>query len=313
MTFKLQPYWDVYTLCERVPPVPWGTAMDVHVGILTLFACIAAFGLTTFVQAVFDMKTKMQLMRLSHCLGGFFWMLGMTVCSPWVFPLIVGNTYLWGSEPYDNVFSPQMWHVAMWHAQRGAWIHVYWAISSLFLHLWFVGGAAVITLGLERPDWMIFAIAGFSASHFARLFAYEYKDRVASILEMIGIGLLSVCLVLEALNWSNLRGVWLAVSVFERLTHLPTAFRFDANWMRSYDLWLAAVREVPLRPDDIELCTPGSSILQEYRCGDCLRRKSSSMNTVALPVEVTSIALPTDPNPVVLPIEVNTDVLPTTV
>lgn len=212
-------------------------------------------------------------MKLSHCLAGFFWMLALTVCSPWTFPLIVANTYLWGSEPYDNVFSPEMWRVSMTLARKGIWMHVYWAISSLFLHLWFVAGAAVITIGIEQPQWLVLAILGFTSSHIARLFAYEYKDIPASILEVIGVLFLTSCLTFEALDWSNFRGVWLAVSVLERWTHIPSAFRLDAGWMRSYDLWLAAVREVPISSspeEDNDLSRASSTT---HLCLSC--RKSS--------------------------------------
>ena len=34
-----------------------------------------------------------------------------------------------------------------------------------------------------------------------------------------------------------LQSLWLGVAVLERMSHLPSAFRGDASWMRSYELW----------------------------------------------------------------------------
>jgi len=283
--YQLKPHWDAFTLCEAQKSPNWTPFMLIHVTILTFFACFAAFGLTTFVQSVVSLKTRIAMMKLSHCLGGFLWMLAITVCTPWTFPLIVANTYLWGSEPYDNVFSVDMWRVSLALARKGVWMHVYWAISSLFLHVWFVGGAATLTLGVERPEWIVIAIVGFVSSHIARLFAYEYRDVAASILEIVGVLLLTVCLVIEAMDWSTATGVWLTVSVFERWTHIPAAVRGDAGWMRSYDLWLAAVREVPsTSPDDPELHSADSS--GNLMCVSCRRNSFTPPDSTKAAVSV---------------------------
>jgi len=288
--FELKPHWDANALCASRPQLTWSNFTIIHVSILTFFACFAAFGLTAFVQSVLSLKTRINLMKFSHCLGGFLWMLALTVCSPWTFPFIVANTYLWGSEPYDNVFSRDMWRVALALGRKGKWVHVYWAVSSLVLHLWFVGGAAVITMGIERPDWIVLAILGFTSSHIARLFAYEFLDTPASILEVIGVLFLTSCLTFESLHWSNFRGIWLAVSVLERWTHIPSAVRRDAGWMRSYDLWLEAVREVPATsPEDGgELPkTDSNASLVANLCMNC--RRSSFMlpgNSTTTPASV---------------------------
>ncbi len=127
--------------------------------------------------------------------------------------------------------------------KKGEKIHAYWAVSSLVVHLWFILGAAWLNIGLERPTWLVIAIVGFSCSHMARVFAYDYHDTIASSLEFLGVMCLLVCCGLEAVNYTVFGLIWLCSSTFERITHLPSALRRDANWMRSYDLWEAAVKK----------------------------------------------------------------------
>ena len=204
----------------------------------TFFGVIFGTAITAFVQSVVLLHTREQLIVTAHLVGGFVWYISLNSCQKWGFPLLVAQTYLYGAEPYDNLFSAQMWTVClrMWR-KFGEKIHVYWAVSSLVVHTWFVAGAATLSLGITKPSWILFAILGFFCSHVARVFSYHHYDRVASALESMGVGFLIACLVIESLDPNAVRVVWLSPALLERLTHLPAAFRGDASWMRSYELW----------------------------------------------------------------------------
>jgi hypothetical protein len=212
--------------------------------LLTISGVLFGFGLTRFVQSLVPLAVRKQLIRFAHLTGPIVWATSMTSCSRVLFPLLVGQTYLWGSEPYDDVFHHVMWQRALrlWREKR-EWIHLYWLWSSLFVHTWFVGGAAGLLIGVSQPQWLLMVIFGFSFSHLARLFSYSYYDRLASWLEVIGIMFLCWAMVSEILDPHAEHLVWLGVAVFERLTHLPSAIRGDAGWMRSYDLWEAMCAE----------------------------------------------------------------------
>lgn len=129
---------------------------------------------------------------------------------------------------------------------------MYWLVSSLIFHLWFVGGGAAVTMGLERPSYYILAIPGFQASHLARVFAAFYQDEVASIFEVVGICVLGGCVAIGFLDKdSTVAIVWLIVAVVERCSHFPAAFRGDASWMRSFDLWKDMVAKHGSRRSEI--------------------------------------------------------------
>lgn len=201
------------------------------------------FGLTRFVQSTVSLATRQQIIRFGHCTGLLCWMVCLTSCQRFLFPILVGQTFLWGSEPYDDVFNSSLWENASREYKKGSWIHYYWLISSLFIHAWFVAGAAFLMFAIAKPASIFVMIYGFAASHIARLLAYEYYDKAASWFEICGICLLTLAVVIEYLqydshNRSAMILIWQLVSVLERYTHLPAAFNYDAGWMRSYDLWL---------------------------------------------------------------------------
>lgn len=218
----------------------WGPEAYLFVAALTFAGMSAGFGVTRFVQATVPLHVRIELIKLGHCLGGIFWLLPFITCNSFTFVGIALNTYLLGSEPYDNVFSPELWRVVRLLRTRGDKMTQYWAYSSLVVHFWFVGGAAVVTLGLGAPSWIFFAIPGFQASHFARLFAYEHWDIAASIAEGIGLLNLTGCFIISCMREDAYVTVWLGVALAERYTHLPAALRCDAHWMRSYELWIEA-------------------------------------------------------------------------
>jgi hypothetical protein len=87
----------------------------------------------------------------------------------------------------------------------------------------------------------LFSVLGFSASHLARMVAFEGRDKLASVLEVIGWLILVGCEVFSILMGESMFvNVWLLVSIIERYSHIPAAFRGDASWMRSYELWCHA-------------------------------------------------------------------------
>ena len=237
------PTFNLWFRCGATSRIPWTLESYLFVALLTVCGMTAGFGLTQFVQSTVSLRTRIALLKLAHCLGGLLWLLPFITCNPVTFVGIAINTYLLGAEPYDNVFSSDLWRVVRLQRSRGDTMTQYWAYSSLVVHLWFVGGAAVIALGLEAPAWLFFAIPGFQASHFARLLAYEHLDAYASIAECIGMLNITGCFVVSCIQDSTpLPMVWLGVALCERLTHLPSALRRDAEWMRSYDLWDEAQR-----------------------------------------------------------------------
>ena len=174
-------------------------------------------------------------------------MMPFITCSGWSYLLMAANTYCYGAEPYDNIFSAATWKVAHRLAKRGQTMHVYWLYSSLIVHGWFCGGAAWVVVREERVDWWIIAVFGFMASHLARAQAYDGRDKAASILEVFGVAAVGLCAVITLAGgayYGTPVKVWVAVAFLERLTHVPAALRSDASWMRSYELWLGAVQEV---------------------------------------------------------------------
>lgn len=240
VTYVLKDDWNPWWTCQTRVLVNWSVETSVTVFCLTLFGAMAGFGLTSIIQSTVSLHARKHIIRTSHFFAGFIWIYMVTVCNPWTYVLIIGTTYLWGSEPYDNVFSKDMWIIVMKLWRSGDKVHLYWAISSLVVHAWFLMAAAAILVGLYKPAWIIFAIFGFSCSHIARVFAYDRMDRVASFLEILGVMFLVICVIFEVLDMNKFRIIWLSISTFERMTHLPAAFKGDAGWMRSYDLWLAA-------------------------------------------------------------------------
>eukprot|EP01124_Arcella_intermedia_P022590 TRINITY_DN3392_c0_g1_i2.p1 TRINITY_DN3392_c0_g1~~TRINITY_DN3392_c0_g1_i2.p1 ORF type:complete len:269 (-),score=45.63 TRINITY_DN3392_c0_g1_i2:41-847(-) len=241
---------------HRIDYNPWwicnlkvGPLNDISVEIaislvfLVFFGALSGFGLTYVVQATVPIAIRRELLKGSHFFVGFIWTMATSTCSLWSYPLLVFSTYLWGTEPYDNAFSVSMWKVTNKLWRQGEKIHAYWAVSSLIIHVWFLLGAASLQMGIKRPSWIQVAICGFTCSHMARVFAYDYADTVASVLEVLGVTCLVGCVVMEAMDYSWFSLIWLVVSTVERMTHLPAAFRRDANWMRSYDLWEAATQK----------------------------------------------------------------------
>jgi hypothetical protein len=235
------PEFDIWFRCGSNARTEWSLEAYLYVAALTFAGMSAGFGITRFVQATVPLHVRMELIKLGHCLSGIFWLLPFITCNSFTFVGIALNTYLLGSEPYDNVFSPELWRVVRLLRTRGDKMTQYWAYSSLVVHFWFVVGAAVATLGLDAPAWIFFAIPGFQASHFARLFAYEHWDIAASIAEVVGLLTLTGCLIVSCMRDSVFVSVWLAVALTERYSHLPAALRCDARWMRSYELWIEAV------------------------------------------------------------------------
>jgi hypothetical protein len=54
--------------------------------------------------------------------------------------------------------------------------------------------------GIDRPAWIIFAILGFAPSHFARAAAVEHMDVLASVLEVVGVGIAAVGFVVSMMQ-----------------------------------------------------------------------------------------------------------------
>jgi len=232
--------FNAWWICSYHDRIGWNRNSTLSLIFVTIFGVIFGFGLTSLVQGNVSLESRKQLIRAGHFFAGFVWNISLVTCSPWMFTLLVAQTYLYGSEPYDNVFSGDMWRVVIKLWKNGEKVHGYWAISSLLVHLWFVGGAGALALGIERPSWILLGIIGFSCSHIARVFAYDYFDTMASIFEFFGVLILALCLPIEWYTYHTFTFAWLIVSVLERITHLPSAFKRDASWMRSYDLWIQA-------------------------------------------------------------------------
>ena len=170
-------------------------------------------------------------------------MLALLTCSPWSYIFVVAQLYSFGAEPYDNVFDIKTWQISSRMWKRGETMHYYWLISSLIVHYWFLLGAAWLNMGIYRPSGFLLAILGFKFSHLARVAAYDYYDRLASWLEIMGLLSLTMCFTMVIINKEAVGiAIWFGVAIAERYTHLPAAFKYNANWMRSYDLWLNVVQ-----------------------------------------------------------------------
>jgi hypothetical protein len=243
------PIFDIWWRCGHTAklyedPATWPAEGYVFVLLMTSMGLMAGYGLTAMVQATVPLRVRRELLKLCHCIGGLLWLMPFLLCNPVAFVPMALNTFLWGAEPYDNVFSPQLWRIVRRSWARGEKMDMYWAISSVLVHFWFVIGAAVITLGMARPVWFVIAIPCFMASHVARLFAYEHMDRAASVAEAVGVLGLLGCVISALLWWEEIPSTgWIVVATAERCSHLPSCFRNDASWMRSYDLWEDAVRK----------------------------------------------------------------------
>jgi hypothetical protein len=234
--------WDPFYRCPTLAAHVWTADSVLLLFFLSVFSCFAGFGLNSFIQEAVSLRTRKELLKAVHLFGGFIWFLSILTCSPWSYIPVVAQLYSFGAEPYDNVLSSKVWKISHHLWQQGEKMHYYWLISSLIIHFWFVLGASLICLGMGRPSWFIVAIIGFKFSHLARVWAYDYKDKTASILEVCGISCLALCCIMAGLNSEPVyTTVWLILSTIERLTHLSAALKYDAAWMRSYDLWLAAI------------------------------------------------------------------------
>lgn len=206
-------------------------------------------------------KIRREGIKFAHTIGGILWLLPYVACNSAMFVLIAANTYLWGFEPWDNLLSTSYWRVIRVAYAAGDGMALYWAFSSLFVHLLFVGGASVVSLGLSRPGWLVFAVPGFMASHIARILAYDHMDRAASVLELLGMLILTLCFVESIIMREDVLGVaWLAVALLERYSHLPSAIRGNAHWMRSYELWDEALARTLELEDKKKLTLVGQSI-----------------------------------------------------
>src|SRR4051794_2041998 len=75
--------------------------------------------------------------------------------------------------------------------------------SSVFMHVWFVCGAAGLNFQMARPQWILAVIIAFTCSHVARLYAYEHRDTAASFLEFLGMALLVLAVVNEILGGAD--------------------------------------------------------------------------------------------------------------
>jgi hypothetical protein len=205
---------------------------------LTLLGCAFGFALCRLVQSVVPLRARKELMNFAQIGGMVAWVTPLLVCSPWSFFFMLTTVYMFGCEPFDNVLWPPMWAMVREQWALGRKVYAYWAISSLVVHFWFVGGAAAAVIGIDYPRWFWVAIYGFGASHTARLCAFHHLDRWAGWFEAGGILLLIVCVILAFVEDNMLvQRVWLSVAVAERLTHLPGALRGQVAWMRSYELW----------------------------------------------------------------------------
>jgi hypothetical protein len=71
--------------------------------------------------------------------------------------------------------------------------------------------------------------------------AFEGRDKLASVLEVIGYADIVGCFLISVLmGESFIADLWLLVCIIERYSHIPAAFRGDASWMRSFELWCHA-------------------------------------------------------------------------
>lgn len=246
--------FDVWVLCG--PGQDGGLPQKILCGLITFGGCFAGFGLTAFVQSTLSFETRKRLLELSHSIGFAVWTLPLLTCSPWAFVFLVMQMYSWGAEPYDNLLEARLWRAAAVKFRQGEWIHYYWLLSCLGVHLWFVGGVSTIMVGMFRPVWYLAAVPGFWFSHLARLAAYKYNDTLASILEVIGICFLILTIVAVVVSESSVFELtWVTVSTIERCTHLPAAYNRDASWMRSYDLWEELERSLQFeRQESVKVC-----------------------------------------------------------
>lgn len=122
-------------------------------------------------------------------------------------------------------------------AKVGDTMHRYWLWSSIVVHVWLILGAAALTSGVYLPNGYMFAIFGFKLSHIGRLLALDHMDKAASTAEALGIFVLVATTLFSIHDDPWWVSAWFIPLVLERMTHLPTAWRCDAEWMRSYDLW----------------------------------------------------------------------------